>query len=429
MVFSRAVSRTATGCVLVLSVVPVACSTRAREGAASAPDEGHPVQVEPVRQEALRRAIDIVGTLAAVDEVTVSSEVEGKVSRIAADLGDRVATGQLLVELDREKLQYAVDQQRAALNRALAKYGVEQVSDAPPPLDHTPDVKKAAAELYQAEQSFKRADELQRRQLLPKQQLDDADAALRTKKAAYDSAIQNAKNLRADIDAAEANLRLAERGLRDASIRAPFDAYVQKRQVSQGEYVKVQTPVMTLVRIDPLKLTTEVPEKMAPWVKVGQPIELLVDASERPLEGTVARISPGVNEQTRAFAVEGRVPNPRGLLKPGTFARAHLTTDKTDQVVTVPATALQYRYGVYRLFVVDGGKLVSHEVKLGDRLGDRMEVVSGIDAGAPIAVSDVERLTDGLRVKTAQARDGKPAQDRQGKGTSAATASQERQGD
>ena len=333
--------RVAAVATVVVVVVPAAC-TKARESAAR-DDATRAVTIENVRQEQLRRAIDVVGTLAAVEEVTVSSEVEGKVSRIVADLGDRVGAGQVLVELDREKLQYSVDQQRAALNRALAKYGAEEVSAALPPLDQTPDVKKAAAELYQAEQAFKRADELQRRQLLPKQQLDDADATLRTKKAAYDSAIQNAKNLRADIDASEANLRLATRSLRDASIRAPFDAYVEKRLVSQGEYVKVQTPVMTLVKVDPLKLTTEVPEKMAPWVKVGQSLELVVEASDKPLQGTVARISPGVNSQTRAFALEGRVPNPNGLLKPGTFARVRLTTDKTDSVVTVPAVALQYR--------------------------------------------------------------------------------------
>ena len=108
--------------------------------------------------------------------------------------------------------------------------------------------------------------------------MDDADATLKAKKADYESALQGSRNLRADIDSERANLKLAEAALRDATIRAPFDAYVQKRLVSLGEFVKTQTAVMSLVKVDPLKLTAEVPEKMAPWVKVGQSLTLAVEA-------------------------------------------------------------------------------------------------------------------------------------------------------
>src|SRR6185437_3142308 len=136
-----------------------------------------------------------------------------------------------------------------------------------------------------------RAEELHKRQLVPKQTLDDADTTLRTKQAGYDSALQNAKNLRADIDASEAAMKLADRQLRDTAIRAPFNGYIQKRLVSLGEYVKVQTPVMAVVRVDPLKVTAEIPEKMAPWIKLGQPIELHVDAyPDKAIEGKVSRI-------------------------------------------------------------------------------------------------------------------------------------------
>ena len=103
-------------------------------------------------------------------------------------------------------------------------------------------MQRAAAELAQAEQAFRRADRAAASAtLLPQQQMDDADAMLKTKQAAYESALQSARNLRADIDAERANLKLAEAALRDATIRAPFDAYVQKRLVSLGEFVKTQT--------------------------------------------------------------------------------------------------------------------------------------------------------------------------------------------
>jgi multidrug efflux pump subunit AcrA (membrane-fusion protein) len=347
----------------------------------------------------------VVGTLAADEEVTVSSEVEGRVLRIAADLGDRVTAGQALVVLDPEKLQYRLDQQRATLGRAMARYGVADLSAALPAIERTPDVQRAAAELEQAQQGFRRASELQRLKLLPQQQMDDADAALKTKKAAYESALQDSRNLRADIDAERANLKLAEASLRDGTIRAPFDAYVQKRLVSLGEFVKTQTAVMSLVKIDPLKLTAEVPEKMVPWVKVGQTLTLAVESMPGAgLTGHIARLSPAVNPQTRSFPIEGRVPNPGGRLKPGGFARVHITTDLVEHVLTVPAAALQYRYGVNRVFVVAGDTLRATEIKIGDRVGDRVEVVGGVRAGEPIAATDVEKLADGARVTSHPAR-------------------------
>ena len=156
---------------------------------------------------------------------------------------------------------------------------------------------------------------------------------------------------------------------------------------------------MSLVKVDPLKLTAEVPEKMAPWVKVGQSLTLAVEAMPGAgVTGHIARLSPAVNPQTRSFPLEGRVPNPDGRLKPGAFARVHIVTDLVEQVLTVPAAALQYRYGVNRVFVVKGDRLRATEIKIGDRVGERVEVVGGVTAGETIAGGDVETLIDGARV-------------------------------
>ncbi len=170
---------------------------------------------------------------------------------------------------------------------------------------------------------------------VPQSALDDAEALYRTKQAEYDSALQNARNMAADIDASSAAAKLAERQLRDASIRAPFDGYIQQRIVSLGELVKAQTPVMRVVRIDPLKVTAEIPEALAPWVKGGQPVDLQVDAyPDKGFTGQVSRISPAVNQQTRAFPFEALVPNAEGLLKPGTFVRVKLKTARVEQLLT-----------------------------------------------------------------------------------------------
>jgi len=390
--------------VLAAAALAAGCD---RTTSAAVPADAPPqaVVVANVETHELRRSIDVVGTLAADEEVTVSSEVEGRVLRIAADLGDRVTAGQPLVVLDPEKLQYRLDQQRAALGRAMARYGVADLSVALPAIEGTPDVQRAAAELELAGQAFRRATELHRQSLLPQQQMDDADAMLKAKKAAYESALQGSRNLRADIDAERANLKLAEAALRDATIRAPFDAFVQRRLVSPGEFVKTQTAVMSLVKVDPLKLRAEVPEKMAPWVKVGQSLTLAVEAMPgADITGQIARLSPAVNPQTRSFPLEGRVPNPDGRLKPGGFARVHIVTDLVEHVLTVPAVALQYRYGVNRVFVVKGDRLHATEIKIGDRVGERVEVIGGVTAGQPIAAADVDKLTDGARVAPQPAR-------------------------
>jgi multidrug efflux pump subunit AcrA (membrane-fusion protein) len=392
---------------LVVLLIAAGCSSGNRAQAGRG-ESARSIEVGAVLREDLRRPIEVVGTLAAADEVTVSSEAAGKVVRILADLGDHVQAGQVVVELDPEKLQYKLDEQRATLSRALAKYGVTQPDQTLPPIEQTPDAQKAATQLEQSETAWKRADRLHKASLLSQEQLETAQAKYTTDKAAYDSALQNAKDLRADIDASRATLRLAERELRDASIRAPFDGYVQKRLVSLGQFVQVQTPVVSLVKVDPLKLTAEVPEHMAPWVKVGAKVALSVDAYPgRAIAGTVSRVSPAVNQQTRAFPVEATVPNSDSLLKPGTFARAHFDSDHVDQILTVPYAAIQNRYGSNRLFIVKNDRVTSVEVKLGDRFGDRVEILDGIAAGTPIAISDADHLADGLRIQSAKAGPGR----------------------
>jgi len=351
---------------------------RSRDGGAA-----KSIAVEAVRLEKVKRAVELVGTLAAVDQVTISSEADGKVSKILADLGDRVTAGQTLIQVDREKQQYNFDQQRAALARALAQYGAPDPQHLPE-IERTPDVQKANADLLQAQQAYDRTDTLFKRTLVPQQMLDDAATTLQSKRASYDLALQNAKNLRASIQASEASMKLADRQLRDTEIRAPFDGYVEKRLVNLGELVKQQMPVMAVVRVDPLKVIAEIPEKLAPWIHDGQ----------------VPRISPAVNSVTRAFPFEALVPNTDAALKPGTFARVHIESGKIDDVLTLPYSALQYRYGVNRVFVIADDKLAARELKVGERVGDRIEIISGVQAGERVAANEVDKLVDGMPVKT-----------------------------
>jgi multidrug efflux pump subunit AcrA (membrane-fusion protein) len=391
-----------TAIVLSLTLGTGGCGGSETADARARDSEARRVAVTVVARESVQRSVDVVGTLAAVDQVTISSEAEGTVRAILADLGDRVKAGQVLIQLDHEKQQYTYEQQQAALARALAQYGAPDPQHLPQ-IEQTPDVQKAKADLVQASQAFARAEELFGRTLISQQAYDDAKAAAQSKQASYDAALQSARNLRASIQASEATMKLAGRQLRDTEIRAPFDGYVEKRLVNLGELVKAQMPVMGVVRLDPLKVMAELPERMMPWINEGRPVELRVDAfRDRTFAGKVTRISPVVNAATRAFPFEAVVPNADAALKPGTFARVHVESGKVDDVLTLPYAALQYRYGVNRVFVVNGDRLAARELQIGERLGDRVEITSGVKEGERVAVTDVDTLTDGALVAVAR---------------------------
>jgi membrane fusion protein, multidrug efflux system len=359
--------------------------------------DGLPVTMMRVERIEIRREVEAVGTLAAKDQALVSAEVAGRVARLAADMGDRVREGAPLVFLDGEKLKYRAEEQQAALDQTRARLGAKG-ADLPPP-EQTPEVLSAAAKHTEAEQQLERARRLAAKNLVSREDLDRAETQLQTAGAAHQTAIASERQLRAEIAAREAALRGATRELQDAVIRAPFDGVVAERMVSQGQFVAVQAPVMRLVRLQPLRLTAEIPEKFGPGIRVGQVISLRTDAfPDTAIEGRVTRISPDVNLKSRAFSIEADVPNADGALKPGTFARVKVATNHVDHALVVPITAVQTRYGTSVVFLVRDGKLASAEVKLGDRLGQRVEILEGLESGATIVAEGVEGLSAGTKV-------------------------------
>jgi membrane fusion protein, multidrug efflux system len=383
---------------LSLAALLTGCSRDPRRAEASEQPAARTVKTETAQIRDVLRQVDVVGTLAAQEEVTASAEVAGRVSKLVHDLGDRVNAGDPLVELDQEKLRYKVDEQRAGLDKARARYGAS--GEDLPPLEKVPEVVSAAAQLADAKQQLERARTLATRNLLPQSQLDEATTKLETARAAHDSALASARQLKAEIAARASALGFAQRELRDAVIRAPFEGFVAERLVSPGQFVGLQAPIMRIVRLHPLKLTAEVPERFAPWIDTGRELSVRTDAyPTQTFTGKVVRISPSVSLKSRAFAIEGEVPNEDGRLKPGTFARVQIMTDHVDRALTIPAAAVQNRYGTNRVFVVQQGQLASREVVLGDRIGERVEVREGLEAGTSIVAADVEQLSDGMKVK------------------------------
>jgi membrane fusion protein (multidrug efflux system) len=164
--------------------------------------------------------------------------------------------------------------------------------------------------------------------------------------------------------------------------------------------VKVQTPVMVIVDAGRVRARLKVPEKMAAWVAVGQPVKVQVEAYPgRAFEGVVSRTNPSVDPQTRSFDVEALLENRDRVLKPGFFARASIVSSRVDQALVVPQDALRYLYGVYKVYTVERGVLHETEVKLGAREGAEVEVVSGLTEGAQVAVPlEGEEPRDGAPV-------------------------------
>src|SRR5260221_3510722 len=243
-------------------------------------DAAHPTLVRSytVSEETARRRIQAVGSLYAFEESTLSSQVAGRVAEVLADIGDNVKQGQLLVPIDPQELQYEVEAQRRLVTKVRAQLGIGPGD--PPPSDpkKIASVQRAEADLFDADRKYARAQQMFRDNLISQQQLDEAASRFQSTKATYTVALQEVDRLKALLISSEASEKLAEKKLGDASIRAPFLGAIKTRSVHPGEYLRVQSPVIVLVRTDRLRARLEIPERWAGWVKDGATVDLHVEA-------------------------------------------------------------------------------------------------------------------------------------------------------
>ncbi|MGB9606196.1 MAG: efflux RND transporter periplasmic adaptor subunit, partial [Bryobacteraceae bacterium] len=302
-----------------------------------------------------------------------------------------------------EEQRYLVAQTEAQLRQALERLGLKNEEEKIRDIRETPDVRRAQADLFDAEQRYKRVRELVEQGIGSRQDLDQAEARYKAMQAAYDATLNQTRNLIQQVEQYKASLQLQRKRLRDTSVRAPFAAYVKERQVTVGQYVRVNTPLFTLVKINPIRLRAEIPERMVPWVQNGQPVEVYVEAyPERRFEGRVWRISPTVDQSKRTFLVEALIQNPGGELKPGSYAKARIRTNRFEQVYLVPVRALNYVLGTNKVYAVRGNSVEPREVKLGDRFGQEVEIVEGVRPGEMVAITQLARLESGASVRVVE---------------------------
>jgi multidrug efflux pump subunit AcrA (membrane-fusion protein) len=357
-------------------------------------------RVVSVMSRKVQRNVEAVGSLFPFEEVTVSSEVDGRVDGVYVDVGDGVSRGQPLVTILPVELRLTLDEQRAALRQIEARLAPVDGGGAPGKSGDAAEVKRAEADRTDAQQKFQRAKELYAEGLIARGTYDETEARYNAARAAYDMAVQNVQNLEAQAAERTASVALADKKVKDTVIRAPFAGHVKQRMVSPGQYVKVQTPVMVVVDTDPVRVRLKVPEKMAGWVTVDQPVQVRVEAyPDQVFLGKISRVNPSVETDTRSFEVEALLANADGRLKPGFFARARIASSHVDSALLVPRESLRYLYGAYKVYAVEETRLRETEVKLGAQEGDQAEIVDGLKDGARVAVPiEGEELRDGATV-------------------------------
>jgi RND family efflux transporter MFP subunit len=360
------------------------------------------VKVAPVRTRQVQRIVESVGTLFPYDETTISAEIAGRVLSVAADLGDSVKQGQVLVRISDEEQQYLVAQGEAQLRMSLEKLGLKNEKERVRDVRETSEVRRAQADLTDAEQRYKRTRSLVDQKIASQSDLDQAAARYKVAQAEYDQAVNTIRNLITEIDRVKASLDLQRKKLRDTTVYAPFAGRIKEKLVSTGQFVQTDKPLFTIVKVDPIRLRIEVPERMAPWIREGQIAEVSLEAfTDKTFRGKVWRISPTVEQTKRTFVVEALIDNPNGLLKPGSYARAKLPTEKNDQIKVVPVRAVAYVFGSNKAYVVKGGVVEARDVKLGDRIEDQVEILEGVEAGEEVATSALQRLDNGVKVQIA----------------------------
>jgi RND family efflux transporter MFP subunit len=419
------------------AVAPAPAQPPAKSGTAAA--KSISISVATAETRPVQRSVETLGSLVPWQDVQVKTEQAGTVARLYADLGDAVRAGTVLAEYDAREFELGVAQAEADLlsarqSLARARSAVEageaalrRARDNRSALDA--EVARAVSQVEWAKSELERNQELFRRELIAARDVDNA-RNLHNVAAAQHAVALNALALHPDqvriaeaqLESDRAALRVAEaevtrreatlgiqrKRLGDTTIKSSMAGFIARRHLNPGEYVKENTVLFTVVALDPLKFTGTVPERVAPEIKVGQRLELSVEAYPGQIfAGQVTRLAPAVEVQTRSLALEARVPNSDGRLRPGFFAKGIVLTRKDASVPFVPAEAVVYFVGITKVFVVVDGKVEERLVKAGARQGAWVEIVEGVKAGDRLAVSNLPQLFDGAAVTVAGGPSGK----------------------
>lgn len=359
------------------------------------------VRTTGIHRISIQRNVDLAGSLISPDQAKVSSEVAGVVRQVLVELGQEVRTGQVVVKLDPRELDLALQRAQSQLKQTEAQLGIDGVRVKEPlPDDQISSVRLAIANLEDARAQLRRAERLRSQNLLPQADLDTAQTRVKVTEANYQAALETVQSLRATLQERRKAVELAQKKLDDTTIRASVSGQIAERLVQQGEYIRENTPVVSIVQMNPLKVRTAIQERYAGLVRAGLPVEFAVESAPgQTFQGKVSNVSPSVDLNTRTFSVEVLVDNSDRRLKPGFFAKGVIYTHKDENVMAVPSNAVSTLAGISNVYIIEDGSARQQMISLGKRVGDLVEVLGGLDGTEVLAASNLNLLATGVPVR------------------------------
>lgn len=348
------------------------------------------VETLEITEENWPRIVRSQGSLYPDEEATLGIKVEGRVFKVHVDLGDVVKPGDPLVTVYQDDFKLRVKQAEAQLAQARSAVGLkpgDSVDKLVP--ENSPPAKEQQAEWDEAKANLERARVLFNKKVMGQAEYDQIVSLERVAAARYDSALNGVREKMANITVQQAQLDLAQEDLNNTVLTASYTAVVQKRLVAPGSYIKMGDPLLVLVRIDQLRYRGTVPERLSTQLKVGQPVELKIESL--PLkQSKVTRISPFLDQMSRALLFEAVVDNSSHALRAGLFAEGQIIVDPDQKAMVVPMSAVVQFAGTEKVWKVEDGKVKVQEVLLGEQRGDRIRILEGLKPGDHILLNSRE---------------------------------------
>jgi len=361
------------------------------------------VIVAAVARQPMERTVTATGSFLAQDQATLAIKVPGRLITLAVDLGGKVKQGDVLAQVDPQDYELRQKQALAGVAQARAAMGL--------PLDGTNDVleiessslvRQAKAVLDEATKNRERITNLSQAGIAPASEVDTAQAAYLVALNRYEASLDEARTRQAALTQRRAELDLAQKQLSDTRLRAPYDGAVQARLANLGEFLSAGSPVLVLVRADPLRLRLEVSERHAGAIRTGQVLRVRVEGHPNAVTGQIARVSPAITEQNRMLIVEADIAND-GALRPGLFARAEIVTQENEPGLAIPTAALIVFAGIEKVVTVQDGKAREKTLITGRRGDGWVEILTGLKAGE-LVVLEPGSLRTGQPVRATEAQ-------------------------
>jgi len=392
---SKTTAYSTIGLAVLLAVGLLSCSGDGNRKATA--DEAVTVGVTNVVKKTLSRQITLSSELVPFQEIDVYAKESGYVQKLNVDYGTHVKAGQVMATLEIPELQAQLEQDEAEIKNAM-----NQVSRA----DH--ELQRYNAQYNALHLEYTRLNQVFETQpgIVAQQEVDDAQGKDLAASSQVDAGKASLEAAQSQLAAAKAKL-VHDQTLFDYSkITAPFSGVVTERYANLGTLVQAGTssstqamPIVRLSQDDLFRLVIPIPESYVRYIRIGDPVNVRVPALNRSFPGKVARFSVDVRADTRTMHTEVDVQNPERVLMPGLYAEAEVGLDQEDNVPTVPLQALSHEGNQTNVFVVSrDGEVEDRSVQVGLQTTSDAEILSGLNEGEQVVVSDRSALKPGQKV-------------------------------